>query len=483
VNKKTVAKNYVLNLIYQILTILTPLISTPYVARVLGVENNGIYAYTISIITYFILFGSLGTNMYGQREIAYMQDEKKQQTKFFYEILLLKCCSYLIVALTFVLLFCLNGDYLLYYRILIIELLANLIDISWFFQGNEDFDKTVIKNCIFKMIGLVLIFILVKNENDLWKYFLIYTLSDFLGNLSMWFYLPKYLTKGKLKINIKKHVVPIITLFLPQVAIQIYSVLDKTMIGKMTGDMMAVSYYDQAQKIIKALLLIVTAMSSVMCSRISNSYAKGDNASIKKYLAQSFNMVWLFACPIVFGVIAIAPEFVPIYYGNDYSQVINYLSLLSILVITIGLNNATGVQYLISVNKQKEFTISVVAAAIVNVVLNIVFINLIGAIGAVISSIIAETIVLLIQLYYSKNAVRLNTIVKMSIKYFLASLVMFAIIKIMMLKMEFNIINLAIQVIVGVFVYYFSILAMKDKFAIDLTNQIILFVKRKLKID
>ena len=197
--KKSVAKNYIFNLIYQLLTILTPLITTPYVARVLGVENNGIYGYTWSIVTYFVLFGSLGTAMYGQREIAYVQNNKKKQTDVFWEIIFIKLISYIFVIFLFYILFCINGDYAIFYRILIIELLANLVDISWFFQGNEDFGKTVIRNMIVKITGLVLIFIFVKNQNDLWKYFLIYVLSDLLGNLSLWVYVPKYLEKRKRK--------------------------------------------------------------------------------------------------------------------------------------------------------------------------------------------------------------------------------------------------------------------------------------------
>ena len=151
--------------------------------------------------------------MYGQREIAYIQNDRKKQTNVFWEILSIKTIAYLIVIIAFYLMFCLNGDYSLFYKILVIELVANLIDISWFFQGNEEFDKTVIRNMIVKITGLVCVFLFVKNENDLWKYFLIYVLSDLLGNLSLWIYVPRYLEKSnKKKLHLKKHVKPIILL-------------------------------------------------------------------------------------------------------------------------------------------------------------------------------------------------------------------------------------------------------------------------------
>lgn len=358
--KKSVAKNYIFNLLYQLLTIVTPLITTPYVARVLGVENNGIYGYTWSIVTYFVLFGSLGTALYGQREIAYIQNDRKKQTNVFWEILSIKTIAYLIVIIAFYLMFCLNGDYSLFYKILVIELVANLIDISWFFQGNEEFDKTVIRNMIVKITGLVCVFLFVKNENDLWKYFLIYVLSDLLGNLSLWIYVPRYLEKSnKKKLHLKKHVKPIILLFLPQISVQIYAVLDKTMLGQLTKSMSEVAYYDQAQKIIKALLLVVSAMSTVMCSRVANSYAKNKINDVKKYLKQSVSMVWLIATPLVFGVFAVASEIVPIYFGNGYDAVIPLMCATSLILIGIGLNNVTGIQYLIQAGKQNIFTLSV----------------------------------------------------------------------------------------------------------------------------
>ena len=193
--KKSIAKNYIYNLIYQMLSILLPVITTPYLSRVLGAENIGIYGYTISIVTYFILFGTLGISMYGQREIAYKAQNKKEQSKTFFEIIILRAFTLTISIITFYIIFGRSGDYAVYYRILIIQLVANLFDISWFFQGIEEFDKTVIRNLVIKMLSLVLIFVLVNRPEDLWKYFLIYVGAELIGNLTLWLYIPKYLEK------------------------------------------------------------------------------------------------------------------------------------------------------------------------------------------------------------------------------------------------------------------------------------------------
>ena len=247
--KKNVAKNYLFNLFYQILIMIIPLITTPYLSRVLGAENIGIYGYTLSITTYFILFGSLGVAMYGQREIAYLQDKPKERAKAFYEILLMRFITLGVSLLVFYFSFCLRGEYKTYYLILIFEIIANSLDISWFFQGMEEFKKTVFRNTLVKFISVICIFLFVKTSSDLNKYFMIYVFSNFFGNLTLWLYLPKYSEKVKFRdLKIFKHLKPTIWLFIPQVATQIYTVLDKTMIGSIVVDKAEVGYMNKLKK-------------------------------------------------------------------------------------------------------------------------------------------------------------------------------------------------------------------------------------------
>ena len=152
--KKSIAKNYMYNLIYQILVLILPLITTPYISRVFGAENIGIYSYTISISTYFILFGSLGISVYGQREIAYLQDKKGEYSKTFWEIVILRFITMSIAMFIFYITFVNFGQYKMYYVILLLELLANSLDISWFFVGLEEFKKTVSRNVVVKIISI-----------------------------------------------------------------------------------------------------------------------------------------------------------------------------------------------------------------------------------------------------------------------------------------------------------------------------------------
>jgi len=473
-------KSIVNNLIYQMLTIVLPLVTTPYLSRVLGAGPIGIYGYTLSIITYFILFGSLGIAMYGQREIAYVQDKKEEQSKTFWEIVIFRVITMTVALIIFYLTFCLKGEYSLYYKILILELVANAIDISWYFQGVEDFGKTVVRNIIVKSLSLVCIFIFIKSPEDLWKYFLIYTLANLLGNLTMWMYIPKILPKIRLKeLNLTKHIKPTLALFVPQIATQIYVVLDKTMVGNITGNMSEVGYYEQAQKIVKALMLVVTALGTVMSSRIANTYALKKDNEIKKYLEKSFNAVWFLGIPITLGLIAITPKMVPWFYGDGFNSVIPLLIATSPIILIIGLSNVTGSQYLIQVGNQRVFTISVTTGAVVNVIFNFILINMLGTIGAVISSNLAEISVLVVQLYYLREKIKIKNIFKNSWKYIISGIIMSIVVYAISIKMNTSCINTLIQICIGGILYFILLIIFKEQFINEIINKILNNIKKE----
>lgn len=481
--KTSIAKNYIYNLLYQLLTIVLPLVTTPYLSRVLGAEAIGIYGYTLSIVTYFVLFGSLGIAMYGQREIAYVQNDKQKQSKIFYEIVIIRLASLMLSSLVFYFTFCTKGMYHTYYTILILELVANALDISWYFQGIEDFGKTVIRNIIVKSLSIVCIFLFIKSPSDLWKYILIYVLANVLGNGSMWLYLPKLLQKVSIKdLRFKHHIKPTLALFIPQIATQVYVVLDKTMIGNLMHDMAAVGYYEQAQKIVKTLLMVVTALGAVMSSRIASSFAQNKTEKVKEYLIESFSLVWLLGIPAMFGTMAVASKLVPWFYGDNYEPVILLMIATSPILITNGLNNVTGVQYLIQAKKQHIFTISVIIGAVTNVILNLIFIRIWGTLGAVISSVIAETIILIVQLIAIRKELSVWEIFKPSIKYWISGVIMFMVTYFVTKKLSVSILSTMIEGMIGGLVYFSILFILKDHFFMAMINQVkVGFQKKKVK--
>lgn len=479
VKKNSVAKNYIYNLIYQILTILLPLITTPYLSRVLGAEKIGIYGYTTSIVTYFILFGSLGIAMYGQREIAYNQDSKIEKSKIFWELFIIRLISISFFTISFFLIYCLNGNYSIYYKILTIQLVANIFDISWLFQGIEEFDKTVIRNLIVKMLCLILIFILVKNENDLWKYFLIYTSAEFIGNISIWLYVPKYINKISLNnLNFKRHIKPTLLLFLPQIAIQIYTVLDKTMLGIMYN-MSEVGFYEQAQKIVRVGTIITGALQTVMNSRIANAYSKRDENEIKSCLEKSIKFTWLVSTPIMFGILGVSTMFVPWFYGKGFDRVTGIMMASAPIIISIGLNGITGIQYLIQTKKQNIFTKTVIIGSIINVIINILLIPYLGGVGAAISSVIAETGILIIQLKYFKHVFTLTKIITFGLNNIISGVFMLIILVILSNILKITVINTIIVIIAGAIIYLITLLLLKDNFFKELLEQCKNFLKNR----
>lgn len=473
-SKQSVTKNYIYNLLYQILVLILPLITTPYISRVLGAENIGIYSYTISIATYFVLFGSLGIALYGQREIAYNQKNKKKYSVIFREIVILRIITMSISVLIFYFIFVNGNQYQIYYKILTLEIIGNCIDISWFFQGLEEFKKTVTRNIIIKLISVLCIFIFIKNQNDLYLYFLIYVFSTLIGNGSLWLYLPKFLGKVELKeLNIFRHLKPTISLFIPQIAIQIYTLLDRTMVGAIISDKSEVGYYDQGQKIVKMLLAVITSMGTVMLPRIANTFATGDRNMVKNYMNKSFNLVFALAFPLIFGIIAVSKAFVPVFFGPGYDKVAILMSVISPIILLIGISNVTGTQYLLPTKRQKEYTISVFCGAIINFIMNICLIWNYGAIGASIGTVIAELTVTLVQIHFVKNDFDFKEIFKSAKNYLFSSLIMFIICLFIETKIKSNLVSTISQVGVGIIIYIIILLLLKDKFVIEIINKFI----------
>lgn len=462
--KTSISKNYIYNLCYQILIIIVPIITTPYLSRVLGVEQIGVHSYVNSIVSCFILFGSLGITLYAQREIAYVQNNIEARSKIFFEMIIIRFITVSLSIIIYYFTCILNSKYSIYYIIFLIEIIANCLDISWFLQGLEQFKKTVFRNTFVKVLTTILIFCFIKKPDDLYKYILIHSISVLLGNFTLWYYIPKYIIKVEVKkLEIKKHIKPLIILFIPQIALQIYMVLDKTMMGQLVANKAEVGYYEQSQKIIRLLITIITSLGTVMVPRIANMFANNNKEKIKFYMMKSFDFILFLSIPMMFGLIVISDYFVPLFFGNGYEKVSILLRVISPMLIIIGLNNVTGVQFLLPTKKQKEFTIAVIIGAIVNFILNLIFIPIWKSVGASLTSLFAEIIVLIIELYCCKKYIDIKEIFKLSTKKILAGLGMFILVAI--IPYVFNsILTIIIKIVIGIIIYLVLLWIMRDQF-------------------
>ena len=462
--QKSIVKNYLYNLAYQVLIIILPLITASYLARVLGAAGNGIYIYTFTIVNYFVLFGSLGIAMYGQREIAYAQNDKVKRKKVFIELVSFRFIAIGIASLIYYYCFMRKGVYAPYYRILFFELLAAGFDISWFFQGMEDFKKTVLRNIVVRLTSVALIFVFVKEQSDLWKYLTIYAVADLLGNISLWFYLPKHFKGIKVEnISLTKQVPAIVLLFIPQIANKIYNMLDTTMLGRIIVDKSETGYYEQSQKIIRVLLTVVTSLGTVMVPRMANMFANGEKENINRYIKKSFNFTYLLSFPIMFGLIAVSKDFVPWFFGPGYTKVILLMNIIAPIVLLMGVANIIGTQYLLPTKRQKEFSLSVLGGIIVNFILNFIMIHLWKSIGACIATVLSQLVVDAILWYYVKDEIDIKEMIKLSYKYLFAAVMMFICCMLVRIVLS-GFVCFVVQGIVGVIIYFGILIIFKDEF-------------------
>ncbi|SJZ36268.1 polysaccharide biosynthesis C-terminal domain-containing protein [Anaerorhabdus furcosa] len=425
--ERKIVKNYIYSVIYQMLIVIMPLIVTPYTTRVIGINALTINTNTTNLVQWFVLFGIMGINIYGNREIARVRDDSTKLSKTFFEIFAMQVFSMLIASLAFFFYIYIIGDQ--YQTILLIQsisLLSVAFDITWFFYGVEDFKSASIRNMIVKIIGVVLIFMLVKGPNDLFIFVLINTCTGVLGQIIMWLQLKQYIHFVPISLKgIIQHIKPNIALFIPQIAISVYSILDITMLKILGPVYVETNLYEQTQKFVKMFLFFITSIGTVMLPRVSNVHSKGDRVAVNNYLNKTLRLALYLSIPMIFGISAMIQNFVDWFLPESYQIVGLLIQCTSPIILFISLSNVFGTQFLVPTGNTKPYTLSVVVGAIVNFLINWTLIPTYGVFGAIIGSVVAELSVTLVQYFYIKNRIDFDFKVKELFIVCIASLIMF----------------------------------------------------------
>ena len=439
-----VIKNYLYNLSYQILTIILPIITVPYVTRIFTSEALGNYVFYNSIVSYFSLFAMLGIGVYGTKQIAAASDVSSTFWNI-YAIQLI--ASILAMAVYIIAIFSIPQMGGIIPLIVGITLFAKMIDISWLFSGKEDFKKITIRNTVVRIIGVISIFTFVKSSDDLYLYVFLIVIFDFLGQFVMWVPAKKFIKRPSFNAKvIKKNLYPIVLLFLPQVAISLYVVLDRTLLG-LLGSYSDVGIYEQGQKLISILLKAVSSLGVVMLPRVANLLSERRDKEAQNMVKFSFILYNLIIFPMIFGLIAVNEVFVKLFLGKNFQDVKYVLYIVVINIMFVGWTNILGFQVLVVRNKNKEFMLSTTIPAFVSVVVNIAVIPFFGYIGASITSVVVEILVFAIQWYYSRNIINKNLLFNKDLaKIICSSLVMFG--AVMLCKM-----TLGLDGIIGLIIY------------------------------
>lgn len=456
--------NFILNLISQVLRIITPFITTPYVARVLGVDNVGIFSYSYSYQSYFCLLAILGTAAYGSREIARNRDSRERVSHTFWEIQSLRCITFLIALAGWFVLIYLQSENQTIFILLTTYVVAALFDISWLYTGLEMFSYIVARTVLIRVLEVIAIFTLVKDSDDLPIYCLIMGGGMLVGNMSLWLNLRKYVDRVSLKsLHPFVHLKGTLVFFLPSIATTMYTVLDKTLIGLITGSNYENGIYEQASKVIEiAKAVTFTSLSTVLSPRSTYLYLHGEYETIKKNLILSVDIMLTIGFGFVFGIMAVADRFVPVFFGPGYDGVVPLLRLLSPIIVVITISAALGDQYYNPAGLRLKSAIFLLIGGFGNLILNLILIPLFKSSGAVIASVCAETLITTLYLVNCNGYLHLRQILSVAYRKIIAGAGMLAVIMVSHRFIPDTIVGLLVMVAVGCISYLILLIVLKD---------------------
>lgn len=471
----SIKKNIGYQVFYQILKILIPFITSPYIVRVLGANGVGIYSYTFSIVSYFVLFAKLGIHVYGNRAIAMVRDDQQKLNQTFSDLLavhltvsaaaLLAYGGYIIIG---------QPQHKAIVAIHALYIVAEMLEIDWLYFGLEQFKLTVTRNSIIKILTLVAIFCFVKSADDVWTYCAIMAVGSSLSEVIVWAFRHKYvrIVRPNWK-NARKHILPLISFFIPSVAVSVYKVMDKIMLGIMSGTVQ-VGYYENPEKILSVALGFITAVGSVMLPRVSNLISKGDEQQADKLISSSIQVIMIAMMAMVGGFIGVASVFAPLYWGEEFRLCDTLIIGLSFSMPFTAFANVIRTQYLIPRHRDAVYQSSVIAGACVNVIANLIFIPHIQALGAVVGTVLAEAAVCIIQGVYASRYLPIVDYIKRSVPYMFFAAIMSCIVYIIGINMGDGIKTLAVQILTGVVIYMtFTVIYLyvtKDELLAEITK-------------
>lgn len=476
----SVQKNFLYNVAYQILLVLLPLVTAPYISRMLGPTAVGIYSYTNSVANYFLLTATLGIANYGNRSIAAAREDKETLNRTFSSLFCLQAIIFCIGLIAYAFyLFAFVKDNRLVAALQMLYIFSGLLDISWLYFGLEKFKITVTRNIAVKILTVVMVFVLVQEPGDLWKYTLIMVSGNVLSQAYLWFCLKKHAVIVRVKAKeIFCHIKPVLMLFIPVLAYSIYKIMDKIMLGNMST-YEQVGFYNSAEKIINIPMGVITALGTVMLPRMSNSLAKGDAGVVARSIRISTKFVTIVASAIAFGLIGISNGVVPIFFGEGYEPCIRIIQLLSVTVFFVSWANVVRTQYLIPNHYDKIYIISTFVGAVLNFVVNLLLIPTLHATGAAIGTIVAEFSVMITQFVAIRRKMPVYKYIREYVPVLLIGLIMMFAVRYIGVALSSGVISLALQVVGGGVLFCVCVIIFLKIKKDEIWDQLVVIFKNK----
>ena len=470
-------KNYLYTLIRVFSSFLFPLITFPYVFRVLGPDKIGLVEYMMSIAQYGALIAMLGTSTYAIREIGKIKDNPAILKKTFSEIFFLRIFNSLIIGLIlFALLKYLKvSSYLLQVTLLYMILQIGVVD--WLFQGIENVKSITIRILISKSLVLILIFLFVKTEDDYLLYILFMAIDASASLIYGIFYVAKNIGFTFYNLEFKKHIKPLLFLFAVQFSISVYTLVDKIMLGAISSNA-EVGYYSTALKIVSMLQSIIASLRFVVLPRLSY-YIKNENFKDFKVLVnKTLNFILFISMPLVFGLYIISEESILLFAGDQFANSIILTKILAVTILLTSFGNLYGTQILVSIDREKEFSIVVFSGAALNILLNIILIPEYSSLGASIATILTEILVAAGCTYFAYRYCKVLPLPKLKtvLTYFIVASFFLVIGQIKMY--EGLIFTFLIKVLLSMILYFGALYMLKDRFFMELLQM----ARKKIKV-
>ena len=453
--KKSVIKiNFVYSLMYQILTLILPLITAPYVSRVLGANLLGAYQTTHALANYFYLFTLLGVNNYGNREIARIREDRTERSRTFWEIYSFQLMTSVVVCSLYVL-FCLffESEYRTIYILQGLYVFSGALEVNWYCYGMEKFKLTTIRSMLIRIATLIAVFVFVRDRSDLAVYTAILSTGLVLSAIVVWPYVLKSVDfiKPTWK-GIARHIKPNLILFWPVIAVSLYNIMDKLLLGHFSTNE-EVAFYANAERIATIPVTMILALDNVVMPRMSNIFAKQETEKARELMSYVMLFAMFMSCAMAFGLAGVADVFAPWFYGSEFTRCGFYLFLLSFTIIFKGWAGALRTQYIIPKGKNQVFIISLTAGAVVNLILDFLLIPSMDGIGAIIGTIAAEASVAIIQFVMCRKEVPMREYLKNGISFTAIGLVMFFCVRAVTLIGLGALPTLLIQIVFGAIIY------------------------------
>lgn len=457
---KKISANIIYNILNQVVTLIVPLILSPYVARVLSAELIGEYSYALANSSYFVLIESLGLSLYGMLKISSNRDNKEFISAIFKEIMIAKILLMVIFVAVYIITFVIfaNSNKLLC-MIMVLNIISTGIDSTWFLMGMEDFKTTTLRNIMVRIVNVILIITLVKSENDFLTYALIMQSSNVLSFIVVFPTVKKYIMPVSASYKrIIEHIRNSIVYFVPGIINTIFTSADKTVLGAFANNY-EVGVYEQASKISTLCGSVINSVSNVVLPRVTYLNHNASKDESKKILVKTLKYASIVSIAVSAGIICVADEFVPLFFGLGYDKSSVLLKILSVNVLMNVLANYIGQQCLVATNKQREYNIAIAAGAVLNLLMNILLVKSLQSEGVSLASAFSAIITFVMIIYFSKDTINIKDVVKITWKANVSAAIMIA--ASFLVKIDSLVGSLIAKTFLGAFAYVLVLILLR----------------------